>query len=100
MLHCVFFDTVNIMIVVSLEIYKKTFQSGSSKRASSEDSEGETRGEEAHCAALVAQINRSVICVAFFYSLAIKFYIWVCYNKWMFKGITILQMVYGNEMLY
>lgn len=35
------------------------FQSGS-KRASSEDSEGETRGEEAHCAALVAQINRSV----------------------------------------
>lgn len=33
--------------------------SGSStKRASSEDSEGETRGEEAHCAALVAQINR------------------------------------------
>lgn len=61
LLYCVTRSLIPEYLLVGmvswLGIMLITLQSGS-KRASSEDSEGETRGEEAHCAALVAQINR------------------------------------------
>lgn len=51
-------EVLGIIIKVVQVCYILQSSSSSTKRASSEDSEGESRGEEAHCAALVAQINR------------------------------------------